>query len=233
MKDDALIRVEHLDVGYGDVGIIQDLTFAVRRGAVSALMGRNGVGKTTLVKTLIGLLKPSRGELYYKDEKITRLPPYVRSRNGIGYVPQGRQIFPRLTVEENLKTGVRTARRGIPQAVYEHFPVLWEMRDRLGGDLSGGQQQQLAIGRAIVTEPELLILDEPTEGIQPNIIQHIGEVLRFLAEVSGVTILIVEQYLDFIREYSSDFKILNRGAIVASGQTDELTAEHVAQFLHL
>ena len=230
---EALISAENLDVGYRGVKIIHNLNFTVRRGAVSAVTGRNGVGKTTLVKTLMGLLEPSRGRILYKGENITRLPAYTRSRRGIGYVPQGRGIFPRLTVEENLKTGLRKSSQSIPAAVYEYFPVLRSMHHRLGGDLSGGQQQLLAIARAMVTRPDLLILDEPTEGIQPNIIERIGEVLKLLAESGGVTIIIVEQYLDFIRQYSSDFTILNRGAAVAEGKTAELGPELIARFLHL
>lgn len=230
---DSLLTVHSLDVAYSGANIIHNLSLTVRRGSVSALMGRNGVGKTTLVKALMGLQRPGRGEIRYKGETITGLPAYARSRRGMGYVPQGRGIFPRLTVEENLKTGLRKARQSIPAAVYEYFPVLGDMQHRLGGDLSGGQQQQLAIGRALVTEPDLLILDEPTEGIQPSIIRRIGETLELLSETAGVTIIIVEQYLDFIREYADDFTILNRGTVAAAGETAELSSELIAEYLHL
>ena len=228
-----MLKVENLSVSYGAVEALSGVSFSLEPGSVLAVMGRNGVGKTTLMKSLVGLLKARTGEVYYEGAPLGHLPAYHRVRRGIGYVPQGRQIFPKLTVEENLMTGQRRSGQPIPAEIYEHFPVLKEMRHRRGGDLSGGQQQQLAIGRALVTNPKLLILDEPTEGIQPNIIQRIGEVLRLLSKDRGMTILIVEQYLDFIREFSSHFLIMNKGRVVTEGETTGLTADHVEEYLRV
>lgn len=227
-----MLKVENLSVSYGAVEALSGVSFAVEKGSVLAVMGRNGVGKTTLMKSLVGLLKARTGEVFYEDEPLGKLPAYHRVRRGIGYVPQGRQIFAKLTVEENLLTGLRRGRT-IPPEVYEFFPVLADMRHRRGGDLSGGQQQQLAIGRALVTNPRLVILDEPTEGIQPNIIQKIGEVLRTLSQERGMTIVIVEQYLDFIREFSSHFLLMNKGTVVTEGLTTGLTAKHVEEYLRV
>jgi len=227
-----VLKVENLSVAYGAVEALSGVSFAVEKGAVLAVMGRNGVGKTTLMKSLVGLLKARSGEVFYEDVPLGKLPAYHRVRRGIGYVPQGRQIFAKLTVEENLLPRQRRG-RAIPAEVYEFFPVLADMRHRRGGDLSGGQQQQLAIGRALVTNPKLLILDEPTEGIQPNIIQKIGEVLRTLAQDRGMTIVIVEQYLDFIREFSSHFLLMNKGTVVTEGLTTGLTAQHVEEYLRV
>jgi len=228
-----MLKVENLSVAYGAVEILSGVNFSMERGSVLAVMGRNGVGKTTLMKSLVGLLKARTGEIYYDGAPLGKLQAYHRVRRGIGYVPQGRQIFPKLTVEENLMTGQRKAGQAIPKEIYEHFPVLKDMKNRRGGDLSGGQQQQLAIGRALVTNPKLLILDEPTEGIQPNIIQRIGEVLQILSQERGMTIVIVEQYLAFIREFSSHFVLMNKGSIVADGETSSLTSEHVEEYLRV
>jgi urea transport system ATP-binding protein len=228
-----MLKVEHLSVSYGAVEALTDVSFSLDPGTVLAVMGRNGVGKTTLMKSLVGLLKARAGEIYYEGAPLSALPAYHRVRRGIGYVPQGRQIFPKLTVEENLLTGQRKAGQGVPAEVYDYFPVLKEMGRRRGGDLSGGQQQQLAIGRALVTKPKLLILDEPTEGIQPNIIQRIGEVLRVLSRDHGMTIVIVEQYLDFIREFSSHFLLMNKGRVVVDGVTAELTSAHIEEYLRV
>jgi len=228
-----MLKVENLSVSYGAVEALSGVGFSIERGSVLAVMGRNGVGKTTLMKSLVGLLKAKVGEIYYEGNPIGGLQAYHRVRKGIGYVPQGRQIFPKLTVEENLLTGQRKRGQGIPAEIYDYFPVLKEMRSRRGGDLSGGQQQQLAIGRALVTNPKLLILDEPTEGIQPNIIQKIGEVLRILSQQRGMTIIIVEQYLAFIREFSSHFILMNKGNVVTEGETAGLTAEHVEEYLRV
>ena len=228
-----MLKVENLSVSYGAVEALSGVNFSVEPGSVLAVMGRNGVGKTTLMKSLVGLLKARTGEIYYEGSPLGGLQAYHRVRKGIGYVPQGRQIFPKLTVEENLLTGQRKGGQPIPKEIYDHFPVLRDMKNRRGGDLSGGQQQQLAIGRALVTNPKLLILDEPTEGIQPNIIQKIGEVLRILSQERGMTIIIVEQYLAFIREFSSHFILMNKGSVVTEGQTANLTAEHVEEYLRV
>ncbi len=227
-----MLKVENLSVSYGAVEALSKVSFSMERGSVLAVMGRNGVGKTTLMKSLVGLLKAKTGEIYYEDAPIGGLQAYHRVRKGIGYVPQGRQIFPKLTVEENLQTGQKRG-QAIPPVIYDYFPVLKEMRNRRGGDLSGGQQQQLAIGRALVTQPKLLILDEPTEGIQPNIIQKIGAVLQILSKEQGMTIIIVEQYLAFIREFSSHFLLMNKGTVVTEGETAGLTSEHVEEYLRV
>jgi urea transport system ATP-binding protein len=228
-----MLKVENLSVSYGAVEALSAVNFSMERGSVLAVMGRNGVGKTTLMKSLVGLLKARTGEIYYEGAPLGNLQAYHRVRKGIGYVPQGRQIFPKLTVEENLMTGQRKRGQAIPKEIYDHFPVLRDMRNRRGGDLSGGQQQQLAIGRALVTNPKLLILDEPTEGIQPNIIQRIGEVLQILSKERGMTIVIVEQYLAFIREFSSHFLLMNKGSVVTEGETANLTSDHVEEYLRV
>jgi len=199
-------------------------------------MGRNGVGKTTLMRNIAGLEKPSSGEMKLGETPLSSLPAYKRATAGIGFVPQGRMIFPKLTVEENLIIGLSGGGNqgtGIFEEIYELFPVLNEMKGRRGGDLSGGQQQQLAIGRALATDPKLLILDEPTEGIQPNIIQQIGKVLQHLVTAKNMTILIVEQYLDFVREFTNHFFIMNRGQIVAKGETPNLSEDLVHKYLHV
>ncbi|WFB37904.1 urea ABC transporter ATP-binding subunit UrtE [Kiritimatiellota bacterium B12222] len=229
-----MLEVEGLTFSYGEVATLRGVDFSVPKGKVVSLMGRNGVGKTTLLKTLMGLNVPSGGRILFEGKEMTQLPTHKRVKGGLGYVPQGRQIFPRLTVEDNLKIGLGArgeTLRKVPQDIYDFFPVLFEMRARAGGNLSGGQQQQLAIGRALATDPQLLLLDEPTEGIQPNIIQLIGDILQQLAKEKGMTILIVEQYLDFVREISSSFYIMNRGAISARGPIHDLTQDLVHQYL--
>lgn len=201
---------------------------------ITCVVGRNGVGKTTLLKNIMGLLQPISGSLFLGEQDVTRLSAHRRAHAGLGLVPQGRQIFPKLTVEENLLVGLEShpqRSRRIPGEVLEMFPVLGEMLKRMGGDLSGGQQQQLAIARALVGEPKVLLLDEPTEGIQPNIIQLIGQVLRSLVEDKGMTIVLVEQYLDFVREFGHDFYIMNRGQVVAEGDTADLTEKLVSEYL--
>lgn len=222
-----MLAIDKLNQFYGESHTLWDLDLAVPAGQCTCVMGRNGVGKTTLMKAIMGEVKVSSGSIRYADDvELTRRRVEDRSRLGIGYVPQGRQIFPLLTVEENLRTGLAArgdGRRSIPERIYELFPVLKEMKHRRGGDLSGGQQQQLAIGRALVIEPRLLILDEPGEGIQPNIVTLIGEVIRKLIAEDGLTVLLVEQKLPFARKYADRFVIMDRGRPVARGEIGELT----------
>jgi urea transport system ATP-binding protein len=197
-------------------------------------MGRNGMGKTTLLKCIMGLLPAASGDIRFNGRNLRTLPASARARLGIGYVPQGREIFPRLTVEENLQIGLGIRPNGpreIPPHIFELFPVLQRTLRRRGGDLSGGQQQQLAIGRALVLEPSLLILDEPTEGIQPNIVHEIGDIILRLNRDAGVTVLLVEQKLPFARRIASDFRILEKGRCVAGGPIDQLTDDVVHQHL--
>jgi len=233
-----MLKIEKLNQFYGESHTLWDLDLDVPAGQCTCVMGRNGVGKTTLMKAIMGEVAVKSGQLRYQGNdgeiELTKKAVEARSRLGIGFVPQGRQIFPLLTVEENLRTGLAVRKDGskkIPERVYELFPVLKEMRHRRGGDLSGGQQQQLAIGRALVIEPRLLILDEPGEGIQPNIVAQIGEVIRKLIEEDGLTVLLVEQKLPFARKYADRFAILDRGRRVAedeiAGLTDELIKKHL------
>ena len=225
----SLLTIDALSQSYGGSRTLWDVTMNVPEGSRTCLMGRNGMGKTTLLKCIMGLLPVSSGEVRFGGTAIGALPAESRARHGIGYVPQGREIFPQLTVEENLRVGlgVRSRARTIPSHIYDLFPVLASMRRRRGGDLSGGQQQQLAIGRALVLEPTLLILDEPTEGIQPNIVHDIGDVILKLNR-EGVTVLLVEQKLPFARRVASDFRILEKGRCVAAGAIEGLT-DHVVQ----
>ena len=228
-----MLTVNNLSFSYGEVQALRNISIDVPQGQIVSIMGRNGVGKTTLMKNIVGLLKPSAGTIMFENQGIEKLPAHKRIRVGIGYVPQGRMIFPKLTVTENLRVGLVARQNGkiIPDEILDLFPILQEMRNRMGGDLSGGQQQQLAIARALVTDPKILILDEPTEGIQPNIIQQIGQVLTQLVEQQQMTILIVEQYLDFVREFCQHFYIMNRGEIVANAETEGLTQEIVREYL--
>jgi urea transport system ATP-binding protein len=214
-----MLVVKALNQYYGGSHILRDVEFDVPSGACTAMLGRNGVGKTTLLKCLMGLLAIRSGEMSFDGRSITVLQPYERAALGIGYVPQGRDIFPRLTVAENLQMGLATKKRGtrIPELVFEMFPVLKEMLHRRGGDLSGGQQQQLAIGRALAGEPRLLILDEPTEGIQPSIIKDIERAIRKLVTGGQMAILLVEQYYDFAKSLADHYVVLSRGEIVARG----------------
>ena len=228
-----MLKIQKLNQYYGESHTLWDLDLDIPQGQCTCVMGRNGVGKTTLMKCIMGEETTESGSIEFaQDVELTKKKIEDRSRLGIGYVPQGRQIL--LTVEENLRTGLAVRKDGskkIPERVYELFPVLKEMKHRRGGDLSGGQQQQLAIGRALVIEPRLLILDEPGEGIQPNIVAQIGEVIRKLIEEDGLTVLLVEQKLPFARKYADRFVILDRGRGVAedeiSGLTDELIKQHL------
>ncbi|WP_417548064.1 urea ABC transporter ATP-binding subunit UrtE [Marinobacter segnicrescens] len=230
-----MLQIEKLNQYYGESHTLWDLDLDVPQGQCTCVMGRNGVGKTTLMKCIMGEEKVENGSIRFADElDLVKQPLEQRARLGIGYVPQGRQIFPLLTVEENLRTGLAARGDGqktIPERIYELFPVLREMKHRRGGDLSGGQQQQLAIGRALVIEPRLLILDEPGEGIQPNIVAQIGEVIRKLIAEDGLTVLLVEQKLPFARKYADRFAILDRGRRMAEGQIGELSDELIKQYL--
>ncbi|MFY0990460.1 urea ABC transporter ATP-binding subunit UrtE [Halomonas sp. C05BenzN] len=230
-----MLEIDKLNQFYGESHTLWDLDIEVPAGQCTCVMGRNGVGKTTLMKAVMGEVAVASGRIRFADDvELTRRRIEDRSRLGIGYVPQGRQIFPLLTVEENLRTGLAArgdGRRAIPERVYELFPVLEEMKHRRGGDLSGGQQQQLAIGRALVIEPRLLILDEPGEGIQPNIVTLIGEVIRRLIEEDGLTVLLVEQKLPFARKYADRFVIMDRGRPVARGPIGELTDALIREHL--
>ncbi|MFT6463773.1 MAG: urea transport system ATP-binding protein [Halopseudomonas sp.] len=230
----TMLRIQSVNQFYNQSHILWDLDLHLKEGTCGCLLGRNGVGKTTLLKCITGLLPIRDGQILLNGTDITRMSTENRARNGVGYVPQGREIFPLLTVEENLKIslGARADRaRQIPEQIYQLFPVLKEMKNRRGGDLSGGQQQQLAIGRALVLDPKLLILDEPTEGIQPNIVRDIGDVIRKLNNDMGLTVLLVEQKLPFARRTADDFFIMERGRVVADGPITDLSDELVQQYL--
>ena len=230
----SVLTVKTLNQSYGGSHTLWDVNLAVPAGSRTCLMGRNGMGKTTLLKCIMGLVPVTSGEIGFAGTDLLKLPAHGRARLGIGYVPQGRDIFPRLTVEENLRVGLGVRKNGapsIPPYVFELFPMLKQMRHRLGGDLSGGQQQQLAIGRALVIEPTLLILDEPTEGIQPNIVHEIGEIILKLNREAGITVLLVEQQLRFARRVASEFCILEKGRCVTGGSIDELTDGVVREHL--
>lgn len=225
--------IDTLDQYYGGSQTLRGTTLEAGEGC-TVLMGRNGVGKTTLMQCIAGLLPVRAGRISLAGEDITRLSAERRAAAGIGYVPQGRQIFPLLTVEENLKIGLpsrRDRRRDIPPEIHELFPVLADMRHRRGGDLSGGQQQQLAIGRALATQPDILLLDEPTEGIQPNIVAEIGDIIGRLHREIGLAVLLVEQKLPFARRVGDRFALMDRGSIVASGPMGELGDEEVRRYL--
>jgi urea transport system ATP-binding protein len=229
----AALTIERLNQYYGGSHILRNLSFEVPAGKVTTLLGRNGVGKTTLLKTLMGLVATATGSVRFADHDLTGATPYQRARAGIGYVPQGREIFPRLTVAENLEMGLATRPRGarVPERIFEMFPVLRQMLGRRGGDLSGGQQQQLAIGRALAMEPRLLILDEPTEGIQPSIIKDIERAIRPLAASGEMSILLVEQYYDFARSLADQYLVMERGEIVARGAGASMDADGVRRYL--
>ena len=234
--DNPFLDVKELEFSYGEVKVLHGLDFQIKEKTIACVMGRNGVGKTTLMRNLVGLENPSAGSIFFKGKNITNTEGYSRASSGFGYVPQGRQIFPLLTVEENLSVALSAAaldQQVIPPSVYDTFPVLYDMRKRRGGDLSGGQQQQLAIGRALTTRPKLLILDEPTEGIQPNIITMIGEVIRKLVEENDMTILLVEQYVDFVKEYADEFLVMNRGHFVSKGSVDQLDTQTINKHLSI
>ncbi len=227
-----MLSISQLNQFYGESHTLWDVDLEVPAGGCTCLMGRNGVGKTTVLKTIMGLLPAASGEIRFDGRRIDGDATERRARGGIGYVPQGREIFPLLSVEENLRIArAAIGRRDIPEIVHDLFPVLREMRHRRGGDLSGGQQQQLAIGRALCLEPSLLMLDEPTEGIQPNIVREIGDIIRRLNREQGLTVLLVEQKLPFARRTADTFAILDRGRSVAAGVMGELDDSLVQRYL--
>jgi urea transport system ATP-binding protein len=228
-----MLSVKSLNQYYGGSHILRDLSFDIPAGKVTALLGRNGVGKTTLLRTLMGLVPAKTGEMLFYGKSIATAKPYERAQAGIGYVPQGREIFPRLTVEENLRMGLATLPRGarVPERIFEMFPVLRQMLGRRGGDLSGGQQQQLAIGRALAMGPKLLILDEPTEGIQPSIIKDIERAIRALAATGDMAILLVEQYYDFARSLADQYLVMDRGVLVKRGAGADMEKDGVKALL--
>jgi urea transport system ATP-binding protein len=228
-----MLKVENLNQYYGGSHILRGVSFEVTMGQVTTILGRNGVGKTTLLKTLMGLVPAATGSIQLGGQDITRAPSYQRVRAGIGYVPQGREIFPRLTVAENLEMGLaaRPAGSRVPERIFEMFPVLRQMLGRRGGDLSGGQQQQLAIGRALAMGPRLLILDEPTEGIQPSIIKDIERAIRSLAATGEMAILLVEQYYDFAESLADQYLVMERGEIIMRGTGTDMGAHGVREAL--
>ncbi|MFZ4537364.1 urea ABC transporter ATP-binding subunit UrtE [Propionivibrio sp.] len=228
-----MLSVENLNQYYGGSHILRGLTFSTEPGKVTTLLGRNGVGKTTLLKCLMGLVPTRSGSISFNGKDITNAAPHERVKAGIGFVPQGREIFPRLTVEENLLMGLAT-RPGstpIPERIFEMFPVLKQMLNRRGGDLSGGQQQQLAIGRALAMGPKLLILDEPTEGIQPSIIKDIERAIRLLAETGEMAILLVEQFYDFAESLADQYLLMERGEFIMRGKGEDMPKDGVREAL--
>ncbi|HLJ95925.1 MAG TPA: urea ABC transporter ATP-binding subunit UrtE [Gemmataceae bacterium] len=229
-----MLRIEQLQVSYGETQILRDVDLEVGPGQIVCLMGRNGVGKTTLLKSVMGLLRPRSGRVMLGDRDVTRTPPYIRARAGIGYVPQGREIFPHLTVLENLQVGMlaNAARpRSVPDQIFAYFPKLRDLLQRKGGLLSGGEQQQLAIARALVAAPRLLILDEPTEGIQPSIITLIGQVLRSLKQAGQMSVLLVEQYFEFALKLADRYYVMEKGSIVLHGTSADLDKEAIKPYL--
>ena len=228
-----MLKIDTLNQAYGGSHILRGLSFEVKPGEVTTLLGRNGVGKTTLLKSLMGLVKTKSGSITFDGQDITHLPPHERVKAGIGYVPQGREIFPRLTVEENLLMGLATkpGSTPIPSRIFDMFPVLKQMMHRRGGDLSGGQQQQLAIGRALAMGPKLLILDEPTEGIQPSIIKDIERAIRMLAETGEMAILLVEQYYDFAESLADQYLLMERGEFIMRGRGETMPQDGVREAL--
>jgi len=237
VSSDVMLQITGLNFYYGESHILRDVDLTVPRGEMVCLIGRNGVGKTTLLKNIMGLVRPRSGSIMFNGQVVTQLSPDRRARRGIGYVPQGREVIPRLTVKENLLLGLeanpnkpRKSDQTIPEEIYELFPVLKTMLSRMGGDLSGGQQQQLAIARALMGKPQLLVLDEPTEGIQPSIILDIEAAVKKIIKTTGISVLLVEQHLHFVRQ-ADRYYAMQKGGIVASGPTHELSNEVIQRFL--
>ena len=231
-----MLSIESINLHYGAAQALRSVSLAARPGEVTCVLGRNGVGKTTLLRAITGHQPISAGTITWNGADISRMSPHARARAGIGYVPQGREIFPLLTVRENLETAFSALKRTdrfVPDEIYTLFPVLKSMLHRRGGDLSGGQQQQLAIARALVMRPRLIVLDEPTEGIQPSIIKDIGRAISYLREKGDMAILLVEQYFDFARELADRFAVMERGAIVMAGDREALLKDDVRQRLAL
>lgn len=229
-----MLNVVDIDLYYGASQALRKVSFQAEKGAVTCVLGRNGVGKTSLLRAIVGQQPIARGTIEWEDAPISKLPVPARTRRGIAYVPQGREIFPLLTVAENLRTGfapLPRSERSVPDEIFELFPVLHDMLGRRGGDLSGGQQQQLAIARALVTRPRLLILDEPTEGIQPSIIKDIERVIGLLRDRGEMAILLVEQYFEFARDLANAFAVMERGEIVLSGTREEMVEQDVRRYL--
>ena len=229
-----MLNISGLNQFYGQSHILWDLDLAIEPASCTCIMGRNGVGKTTLLKCIMGMLPARSGSMMFGDTELATLPAERRARIGVGYVPQGREIFSQLSVEENLRIGLGArsdGRREIPESIYELFPVLREMLNRRGGDLSGGQQQQLAIGRALAIDPKMLILDEPNEGIQPNIVRQIGDVITHLVDDKKITVVIVEQKLGFARRVGQYFHLMEKGRVMANGTIDQLSDELVGKHL--
>jgi urea transport system ATP-binding protein len=228
-----MLEAQNIQQYYGGSHILRDVSLKTQVGQVTVLLGRNGVGKTTLLKSLMGLIPIRSGSIHFNGADLSRATPYERARAGIGYVPQGREIFARLSVEDNLRMGLayKSASEPIPDELFELFPVLRQMLGRRGGDLSGGQQQQLAIARALAARPKLLILDEPTEGIQPSIIKDIGRVIRMLADRGDMAILLVEQYYDFAEELADDYLVMERGQFIAQGLGSQMQDNGVRQLV--
>ena len=229
-----MLTITDLNFSYGAVRALNGVNMTFPKGEITCVMGRNGVGKTTLMRTIMGSYRAGGGTITLAGKDLTALPAHRRAKAGLALVPQGRDIFPKLTVMDNLRIGLEARSDGlrtVPEDLFQLFPILKTFAKRMGGDLSGGQQQQLSIARALAGNPQVLLLDEPTEGIQPNIIQEIGRVLRLLVSERGMTIILVEQYLDFVKEFGSHFYIMNRGQVVAQGACHELSDAHVSEHL--
>jgi urea transport system ATP-binding protein len=229
-----MLEVDGIDLHYGAAQALRGVSLDAKVGEVTCVLGRNGVGKTSLMRAIVGQAPLSRGTIRWKGEALDRLAPYDRARRGVAFVPQGREIFPLLTVKENLETGyapVARSERHVPGEIYDLFPVLKDMLGRRGGDLSGGQQQQLAIGRALVTRPSLLVLDEPTEGIQPSIIKDIGRAIDYLRAKGTMAIVLVEQYFEWARDLADSYAVMDRGAVVEAGRRADMVEADVRRWL--